>query len=40
MKTCNKLGIRFWDYLGSRLNVPGAPDLAPLPQLIRKAAST
>src|SRR6202043_3947863 len=24
-KTCAKLGIRFWDYLGARLPVPGAP---------------
>lgn len=39
LKTCNKLGIRFWDYLGSRLSVPGAPHVAPLPQLIRQAAS-
>ena len=34
MKTCNKLGIRFWDYLGDRLQVPGAHAIAPLPQLI------
>ncbi|HEX9809502.1 MAG TPA: transposase [Alphaproteobacteria bacterium] len=40
MKTCNKLGIRFWDYLGCRLDAPGAPYVAPLPQLIRQAAST
>jgi len=39
MKTCRKLRIRFWDYLGCRLDVPGAPDIAPLPQLIRQAAS-
>ncbi len=40
MKTCTKLGIRFWDYLGCRLDAPGAPHVAPLPQLIRQAAST
>ncbi len=40
MKTCAKLGIRFWDYLGCRLDAPGAPHVAPLPQLIRQAAST
>lgn len=39
MKTCNKLGLRFWDYLGSRLDVPGAPDVAPLPQIIRQTTS-
>jgi hypothetical protein len=39
MKTCNKLGLRFWDYLGCRLDVPGAPDVVPLPQLIRQSAS-
>lgn len=39
MKTCNKLGIRFQDYLGCRLDVPGAPVVAPLPQLIHQAAS-
>jgi hypothetical protein len=37
MKTCNKLGIRFWDYLGCRLDVPGAPHVADLPRLIRRA---
>jgi len=40
MKTCTKLGIRFWDYLGCRLDAPGAPHVAPLPQIIRQAAST
>jgi len=39
MKTCSKLSIRFWDYLGCRLDVPGAPAVAPLPQLIHQAAS-
>jgi hypothetical protein len=31
-KTCTKLGISFWNYLGARLNVPGAavPPLAKL----------
>ncbi|MFQ5764194.1 MAG: transposase [Rhodospirillales bacterium] len=40
MKTCAKLGIPFWDYLGCRLDAPGTPHVAPLPQLIRQAAST
>jgi Transposase IS66 family len=34
-KTCAKLGIAFWDYLGSRLQVPNHPAIPPLPQLIR-----
>ena len=33
-KTCAKLGITFWDYLGSRLQVPNNPDIPHLPQLI------
>lgn len=40
MKTCDKLGIGFWDYLGSRLRVPDAPSISPLPQLIRQRAAT
>ncbi len=40
MKTCAKLEIGFWDYLGCRLDAPGAPQVAPLPQLIRQAAAT
>jgi hypothetical protein len=34
MKTCAKLGISFWDYLGARLAVAGAAIIPPLPQLI------
>ena len=36
MKTCDKLDVRFWDYLGSRLKVPDAPSIPPLPDLIRQ----
>ncbi len=36
MKTCDKLGIGFWDYLGSRLIVAGTPIVPPLPNLIRQ----
>jgi Transposase IS66 family len=36
-KTCSKLGISFWDYLGARLAVPGNPAVPPLCDLVRKA---
>ena len=39
MKTCDKLDVRFWDY-GSRLKVPDAPSIPPLPDLIRQRADT
>ena len=35
MKTCAKQAIRFWDYLGDRLAVPGAASVPMLPALIR-----
>ena len=34
-KTCAKHGIAFWDYLGSRLRVPGQPQIPPLPNFVR-----
>src|SRR5271156_194754 len=34
-KTCAKLGVAFWDYLGSRLGVSDQRDIPPLPGLIR-----
>jgi len=34
-KTCAKHGVAFWDYLGSRLNIPGQPLIPPLSGLIR-----
>ena len=34
-KTCAKLGIQFWDYLGARLGVPGAPDIPALTQFMK-----
>ncbi len=34
-KTCRKLGVAFWDYLGARIGVAGAPAVAPLADLIR-----
>ncbi len=38
IKTAAKLEISFWDYLGSRLNVPDAPSVPPLPEVIRLRA--
>jgi hypothetical protein len=40
MKTCQKLGLSFFDYLGARLSVPDAPLIAPLPELVRARAAT
>jgi Transposase IS66 family len=37
-KTCRKLGIAFWDYLGARIGVAGTPTVAPLSDLIRSRA--
>ena len=37
LKTCQKLGISFFEYLGDRLGVPGAPTIQPLPLLVRPA---
>jgi hypothetical protein len=39
-KTCFKLGIRFWDYLGARLAVPGCQAVPPLPDLILARTSS
>lgn len=35
-KTCDKLGISFWDYLGARLAAAGAQAVPYLPQLVRQ----
>jgi hypothetical protein len=34
-KTCAKHGVAFWNYLGSRLRVPGQLAVPPLPDLVR-----
>jgi len=34
-KTCKKLGIVFWDYLGSRLDVPGQPHVPSLAEIVK-----
>lgn len=39
-KTCAKLGITFWDYLGARLAIPGQPDVPHLPNIIRHRCAT
>jgi hypothetical protein len=36
-KTCRKLGISFWDYLGDRIGRHG--NIAPLPEVIRERAA-
>ena len=33
-KTCAKLGIAFWDYLGARLAVPGSSPIPYLAQIV------
>ncbi len=40
MKTCRKLKVSFFRYLGDRLHVPGAIVIPPLPALVREAATT
>jgi Transposase IS66 family len=37
-KTCTKLGISFWDYLGTRLAVPGNPAVPLLQDLVGQTA--
>ena len=37
MKTCAKLGISFYRFLGDRFAVYGAPHVPSLPQLVRLA---
>jgi len=39
MKTCRKLKVSFFRYLGDRLHVPGAVSIPPLPDLVRQAAT-
>jgi hypothetical protein len=34
-KTCAKLNIAFWDYLGARLAVPNQPEVLYLPTIVR-----
>src|SRR3954468_15981450 len=39
LKTCAKLGVSFWAYLGARLKIPEADPVPWLPDLIRQRAS-
>jgi len=39
MKTCSKLKVSFFRYLGHRLHVPGVVTVPPLPNLVRQAAT-
>jgi hypothetical protein len=39
MKTCAKLGLSFFAYLGNRLGVPDASTVPRLAQLVRAAAT-
>ena len=40
MKTCSKLGVSFFRYLGDCLHVTGAIIVPPLPDLVRQTATT
>jgi len=35
IKTCQKLGLSFWNYLGERLAIPDAPAVPRVPDLVR-----
>jgi hypothetical protein len=35
-KTCAKLGLSFWDYLGDRLGITGQAAIPHLPDLVRQ----
>ena len=37
-KTCRKLGVSFWNYLGDRLDVAGSLAILPLGELVRVRA--
>ena len=39
-KTCTKLGITFWHYLGARLAIPGQSDIPYLPRVVRHRCAT
>jgi hypothetical protein len=39
MKTCAKLGVSFFRYLGDRLGIPDGDAIPPLPDLVKQAAT-
>ncbi len=39
-KTCAKLGITFWEYLGSRLAAPNHTEIPYLPTIVRHRCAT
>jgi hypothetical protein len=39
-KTCRKLGVSFWNYLGDRLDLADARAIMPLGELVRARAQT
>ena len=39
MKTCAKIGVSFFRYLGNRLGIPDGDAIPPLPDLVRNAAT-
>ncbi len=39
LKTCQKLGVPFWDYLAARLAIPDQPIIPYLPDLVRTRCS-
>ncbi len=40
IKTCGKLKVSFFRYLGDRLHVPGGITIAPLPDFVRQVRNT
>ena len=36
VKTCQKLDIAFWDYLGARIGTPDAKVVPYLPEIVRQ----
>ena len=40
LKTCNRLGVSYWDYRRARLEVSGAPNVPRLADLITQRAAT
>jgi hypothetical protein len=39
-KTCSKLGVDFWEYLGARLKIDDPPDIPNLAQIVSARCAT